>query len=178
MAGLQPFEIADRPSNVETRSESHTLKGQNLAAAVHHCVGKVGQGGLHDTFRQGLQGGNRLVRPITGNLPGLRGDGVFAQAGHGFSQGRVGRQIAVHQFQQRNSRGITGCGIAAKQQHGQRGHTLAEVGTRGLAGLDLHSGDIDDVVGKLEGNADLFAVFNQHVLERLISTREDRTELA
>ena len=57
-------------------------------------------------------------------------------------------------------------------------HALAQVGARGLAGFDLDAGDVDDVVGELEGHADLLAVLDQQRLVGFVRAGEDRAELA
>ena len=69
-------------------------------------------------------------------------------------QGVVG-QVGVQQLQQPGVGGIRG---GPRHQHRQGRHALAQVGARGLARLDRLRGDVQDVVGELEGRAHDLAV--------------------
>ena len=52
-----------------------------------------------------------------------------------------------------------------RHEHRQRRHALAQVGAGGLAGLARVGGDVEDVVGELEGRADDLAVAARAVLD-------------
>ena len=54
--------------------------------------------------------------------------------------------------------GVGGVGRGLGHQHRQRRHALAQVGAGRLAGLVGLGGDVEDVVGELEGRADDLAV--------------------
>src|SRR5690606_21173587 len=57
-----------------------------------------------------------------------------------------------------------GSGLA-QQQDRQGWYALAQVGARGLARVSFLGGQVNYVIGNLEGHANLFAVFAQHVDE-------------
>jgi hypothetical protein len=103
---------------------------------------------------------------------------MLAEAGDGCGQGLIGAEIPVDQFQELDGGLVTFLGGLAQQQDRQGRNALAQVGTGRLAGLDLDPGDVDDVVGKLERNADFLAIFHQQSLVRLVGAGEDRAELA
>ena len=76
-------------------------------------------------------------------------------------QGVIGQRAA----EQLEQAGVVGRGRGLRHQHRQRGDALAEVGAGGLAGLGRVGGDVDDVVGELEGGADDLAVRRERLLD-------------
>ncbi|ELT43441.1 s-adenosylmethionine decarboxylase [Arthrobacter nitrophenolicus] len=151
---------------------------RDLAGAVHHGQRKVAQRLLDHALGQRRQRGDRLVGPFPGHHPGLGRHGVRAQPGHGLGQRLVRAQVPVHQLEKFDGGLVAVLGSLPQEQHGQGGHTFAEVRSGRFAGLDLDPGDVDDIVGELEGHAHLLAVFHQHGFVGGIGLGKDGAELA
>ena len=89
---------------------------------------------------------------------GLVHRGVLAQQVEGLGVEVVVGEVGGEQLAQP---GVGGVGRRLGHQHRQRGHALAQVGAGRLAGLGRLRGDVEDVVGELEGGADELAVLRQ-----------------
>ena len=87
---------------------------------------------------------------------------VLAEQVEGLGVEVVVGEVAVEQLVQPRVGRVAG---RAGHQHRQRRHALAQVGAGRLAGLDRVGGDVEDVVGELEGRADDLAVRRQRVLD-------------
>lgn len=74
--------------------------------------------------------------------------------------------------------GVLGLGGGAEVEDREGRDALAEVRAGGLAGLGGVAGDVEDVVGELEGDADALAVAGQDLDDLLVGAREHRAELA
>ena len=83
-------------------------------------------------------------------------------------QGVVG-QVGVEQLEQP---GVGRVGGALGEQHGERVHALAQVRSGRLARLVRVAGDVEDVVGELEGRPDHLAVLRERLLHLARGTGE------
>ena len=75
----------------------------------------------------------------------------------GSFQGVIGGQIRVEEVDHLGGGGITVSGSGPHIEHGQGGDAFAQIRARGLARLRGRRGEVDDVIGELEGHADAFA---------------------
>ena len=100
---------------------------------------------------------------------GREADHVGARLGHRRVRAQQGERLGVRgvlgevRGQQLEQPGVGRIGGTLRDQHRQRGHALAEVGAGRLAGLLGLRGDVEDVVGELEGDADLLAVLRERL---------------
>ena len=101
-----------------------------------------------------------------GLLAGLVHRGVGAQQGQRLGEARRRRSGRPSSSSQQPGVGRVGRTRGA-QQHGQRRHALAQVGAGRLAGLVGVGGDVEDVVGELEGDADASRRTRVSALDRL-----------
>ena len=134
-----------RPSRTATRSAkaSRAARTGPSGSATSRCLGLAGPG---DDVGAGLV--HRRVR---------------AQQAERLGVERRRRSRSASSSSSR--RASAGSVEALRHQHRQRRHALAQVGAGRLAGLARLGGDVEDVVGELEGRADDLAVRRERLLD-------------
>ena len=88
---------------------------------------------------------------------GLTEGGMGAEEVECLGQAGVVGEVRVEELEEARVGGVRRVGLGAEDQDREGGDAFAEVGAGGLAGLAGFRGDVEDVVGQLEGDADLLA---------------------
>src|ERR1043166_4687569 len=105
---------------------------------------------------------------------------AFERAGPlGLAQEKLARELAVAALAHHGLHGAAQARLLFEQvDERQRDLAFQEVNARGLAERALVGGEVEQVVNKLEGDAEAHAVVAKRRLPRVVSAAEDRADLA
>ena len=119
-----------------------------------------------------------VVGPPVGDVPGLLGRGVCGQGLDGAVQRRIGGEVGIHQLDEALGFGVAACRGLADEDGREGRDALPEISPGGLPGGLMVCGDVDDVIGQLEGHAHQLAVLDEGLDRGLGGAGEQRAVLA